>query len=322
MHSRHVIDERQTADAEHQGGRVPGGRTPQGRWPRRRGFTLIELLVVIAIIAILASMLLPSLGEAREQGRRALCQSNQHQIYVAGGCYAVDYDGRLSGGGGDTISYASVFYNQGNVLGFLREYLAWNPPGARGALQCPSSRLKDLGSTWPTAVNTIDYRLSGWGAFAWNAAGSDWQKVYDHTRMDRVGVNGPLGPKVMIQDLLFLGLWSDSRSYVWTHGTGHLPGDPRGGNVTAGDGSTVWLPLTRRTGLPLAGSSGAIFAQDANWFTYDNFIGNSFALPKAYYSQITGFGNVELGTVTSSVVAYAPYGTAVTTSAANRALFY
>ena len=62
-----------------------------------RKFTLIELLVVIAIIAILASLLLPSLSKAREYAKSASCMSNLRQTSVVSNSYLADYPGPFPG---------------------------------------------------------------------------------------------------------------------------------------------------------------------------------------------------------------------------------
>ena len=63
------------------------------RGSARRGFTLIELLVVIAIIALLVSLLMPSLNEAKKLARASLCLSNLRLAAMAITPYSLDNEG-------------------------------------------------------------------------------------------------------------------------------------------------------------------------------------------------------------------------------------
>jgi prepilin-type N-terminal cleavage/methylation domain-containing protein len=98
------------------------------------GFTLIELLVVIAIIALLVSILLPSLNTARDLAKRSVCMSNQHQLYVATALYKEDYNNKMF--------VTGYTWGQPNAYGFLYHYL-YSYTG------CPDSYAISQGSTYP-----------------------------------------------------------------------------------------------------------------------------------------------------------------------------
>lgn len=85
-------------------------------WCMKKKFTLIELLVVIAIIGILSSMLLPSLSEAREKGKRAVCFSNLKQLGVCFLLYQESYDRNLTSWETDRNTHWPVRLVEDNFL--------------------------------------------------------------------------------------------------------------------------------------------------------------------------------------------------------------
>ena len=144
---------------------------------KKQKFTLIELLVVIAIIAILASMLLPSLNKARIAAHRATCQSNLKQISMGMMLYVDDSNGY----------YAPYKVDYGGTNGYwrwtTRLVLDYNTGGMN--FMCPGRPDHSVGGAssnrglWKKAKkyypNSSNY-FWGFSSYGYNAfyVGDDW----------------------------------------------------------------------------------------------------------------------------------------------------
>jgi prepilin-type N-terminal cleavage/methylation domain-containing protein len=113
-------------------------------------FTLIELLVVIAIIAILASMLLPSLATAKDKGKRAFCANNLRQLILATVMY--DDDHKALPIGWDP-AFSSIWYRT------LQPYLGRKntPLATNQVFICPSS---PRGGFWGLLTYAQNYTIN------------------------------------------------------------------------------------------------------------------------------------------------------------------
>ncbi|MEI8244194.1 MAG: type II secretion system protein [Lentisphaerota bacterium] len=131
---------------------------------KKKSFTLIELLVVVAIIAILAGMLLPALGKAREKAKTTKCINNMKQLGNGMSFYFVDYSDCVPQ---PLSTDGSTLNTQWDYL--IRTYVglpasAVNgvggyPRGEKSVYHCPAGRSYDVQSCRSYAINDYLYPL-------------------------------------------------------------------------------------------------------------------------------------------------------------------
>jgi prepilin-type N-terminal cleavage/methylation domain-containing protein/prepilin-type processing-associated H-X9-DG protein len=114
---------------------------------KKSGFTLVELLVVIAIIALLLSILMPSLQKAKELAKQVVCGSRQKQLGLAVMTYSNDYDGWVMPG------YDCLY-----IKGATTQQQTWKSPA-------------DLDPT----IKIADHK---WYGILWAAKGMDNRDVF------------------------------------------------------------------------------------------------------------------------------------------------
>ena len=127
---------------------------------KNRGFTLIELLVVIAIIAILAAILFPVFGRARENARRSGCQSNLKQIGLAFTQYAQDFDEKLPMSGYVMGGQQYAFDRVLNPYIAAKITDAGNQDGS--VWSCPSDSYKRAGGRTARSYSLVVTRVTPW----------------------------------------------------------------------------------------------------------------------------------------------------------------
>ena len=150
---------------------------PALRSSQHGGFTLIELLVVVAIIALLISILLPSLSRAREQAKALVCMSQLKQMGNAFMMYVDEWDDRMPmHRRGNPLDPGDSSADTGKWSVYLRPYLIddgmLGSPGMAASVgaiyRCPSNPdgyggHPDPAKGLPVPGYDLNYVYNGWG---------------------------------------------------------------------------------------------------------------------------------------------------------------
>ncbi len=143
---------------------------------RTHGFTLVELLVVVAIIALLVSILLPTLGKAKEQTRTVICMSNLRSLGLGFAFYTDENDSWWPAAGG----WGGDIRNSGNDWHeFTWDWILYPLYQQLGLLNCPSDKMPrdyDGFAVPQDRRHPRSYAING--AITW-VGPSDWGENWD-----------------------------------------------------------------------------------------------------------------------------------------------
>lgn len=197
---------------------------------RSKHFTLIELLVVVAIIGILASLLLPALGQARKSALNVVCINNLRQHGLVHNAYASDYDGFHPLFGGPLADY-SVWKNSSanNMWGYLWRFHAWagnaywNDYGLANASQhCPMVDWRRYGAF--TFLNPAVLHHHN-GAAGYNFYTGRKLNTSTHRNMDTRPRRYD-GLEILVTDMLWRTANHQNEDHTANHGTRVTPTVP------------------------------------------------------------------------------------------------
>ena len=156
-----------------------------------RGFTLIELMIVILVILVLAAILMPQFGLARERARKAMCVSNQRNLETAVAMWETDNPGPTLVGGTLNSSMPSAA-----TLSGTPQYVqagAYIEPDDNTVTNGSDYYLSN-GSSTGTAASAIPTNPSyGHVACAADEIADPWVAGYDGTAGSVTGINHTRG---------------------------------------------------------------------------------------------------------------------------------